>query len=119
MTDSLKSFLKRRQLADFKSYLMAFPSLATLKRIQTDLFECSTCFSFVREVKQENENDKGGGVRKIVFSFDFGSAFVRLYTLLFETQTKKTANYAVYTYPWYNMAIGYYRLWLYVLDNTK
>ena len=45
--DSLKNFLKRRQLADFKSYLMAFPSLATLKRIQTDLFECSTCFSFV------------------------------------------------------------------------
>ena len=50
-------------------------------------------------------------MRKIVFSFDFGSAFV-----LFETQTKKTANYAVYTYNWYNMAIGYYRLLLYVLD---
>ena len=77
-------FVKRRRLA-----LMAFPSLATLKRIQTDLFECSTSFSFVWEVKRENENDKGGGVRKIVFSFDFGSAFVRLYTLLFETQTKK------------------------------
>ena len=116
MTDSLKSFLKRRRLADLKSSLMTFPSLATLKRIQTDLFECSTCFSFVWEVKQENENHKGGGVRKIVFSFDFGSAFVRLYTLLFETQTKKTANYAVYTYNWYNMAIGYYRLLLYVLD---
>ena len=55
-------------------------------------------------------------MRKIVFSFDFGSAFVRLYTLLFETQTKKAANYAVYTYNWYNMAIGYYRLLLYVLD---
>ena len=89
LTDSLKSLLKRRQLADFKSSLMAFPSLATLRRIQTDLFECSTCFSFVWEVKQGNENDKGGGVRKIVFSFDLGSAFVRLYTLLFETQTKK------------------------------
>ena len=116
MTDSLKSLLKRRQLADFKSSLMAFPSLATMRRIQTDLFECSTCFSFVWEVKQGNENDKVGGVRKIVFSFDFGSAFVRLYTLLFETQTKNTVSYAVYTYNWYNMAIGYYSLWLYVLD---
>ena len=28
-------------------------------------------------------------MRKIVFSFDLGSAFVRLYTLLLETQTKK------------------------------
>ena len=55
-------------------------------------------------------------MRKIVFSFDFGSAFVRLYTLLFETQTKKLLATAVYTYNWYNMAIGYYSLWLYVLD---
>ena len=44
---------------------------------------------------------------KIVYSFDFGSTFVRLYTLLSETQRKKTANYAVYRYNWYNMAIGY------------
>ena len=29
---------------------------------------------------------------------------------------KKTVSYAVYTYNWYNMAIGYYSLWLYVLD---
>ena len=132
MTDSLKSFVKRRRLADFKSSLMAFPSLATLKRIQTDLFDCSTCLSFVWEVKRENESDKGGGVRKMAersqipfpppsppssfFSFDFCSAFVRLYTLLFETQTKKTASYSVYTYNWYNMAIDYHRLWLYVLD---
>ena len=93
MTDSLKNFLKRRQLADFKSYLMAFPSLAPLKRIQTDLFECSMCFSFVWGVKQENENDKGGGVRMIVYSFDFGSA---LYFTFRNTNKKNSQLRSLY-----------------------
>ena len=134
MTDSLKSFLKRRQLADLKSSLMTFPSLATLKRIQTDLFECSTCFSFVWEVKRENGNDKGGvwgrrlrGLRSLPFPpppppFRYGFlvwlwfSFRTTVYFTFRNTHKKTASYAVYTYAWYNMAIGYYRLCLYVLD---
>jgi len=38
MTDSVKSFLKRKRLADFRSSLIAFQSLAPLKRTLSDLF---------------------------------------------------------------------------------
>ena len=37
MTDSFKGFLKRKQLADFRSSLRAFQSLAPLKRTLLDL----------------------------------------------------------------------------------
>ena len=86
--------------------------------------------------ERSNEKTKGRGVRKkardlrslslppsvIVFSFDFGSAFVRLYTLLFETQTKKMpATQCIHTLGiiWLKATIDFgYTYWIYEMETA-
>ena len=58
----------------------------------------------------------------MVFSFDFGSAFVRLYTLLFETQTKKVpAAQSIHTLViiWLQATIDFgYTYWIYEMETA-